>query len=67
MFQALSDSPADSQACGRIFARTMHPPVAGAAPVRKSGGKIRIGIRTDAPGMTAGCSDEGLEMRLARL
>jgi beta-glucosidase/6-phospho-beta-glucosidase/beta-galactosidase len=29
-------------------------------------GKIRIGIRTDAPGVANGCSDEGLEMRLAR-
>ncbi|GAA5129228.1 family 1 glycosylhydrolase [Luteolibacter yonseiensis] len=29
-------------------------------------GKIRIGIRTDAPDMTNGCSEEGLEMRLAR-
>lgn len=29
-------------------------------------GKIRIGIRTDAPGVANGCSSEGLEMRLAR-
>jgi beta-glucosidase/6-phospho-beta-glucosidase/beta-galactosidase/ABC-type amino acid transport substrate-binding protein len=29
-------------------------------------GKIRIGIRTDAPGVTNGYSNEGLEMRLAR-
>ena len=29
-------------------------------------GKIRIGIRTDAPGVANGCSNEGLEMRLAR-
>lgn len=29
-------------------------------------GKIRIGIRNDAPGVANGCSEEGLEMRLAR-
>ncbi|MBW8709068.1 MAG: hypothetical protein JF627_07405 [Alphaproteobacteria bacterium] len=46
MFQALSDSPADSQACARIFARTMHPPVAAPSPgpaARKAGGRIRLG------------------------
>ena len=30
MFQALSESPADSQTCARIFAAAMHPPAAGA-------------------------------------
>ena len=45
MFQALSESPADSQTCARIFAATMHPPAADAAPAfaRKAGGKIRLG------------------------
>jgi len=44
MFQALSESPADSQTCARIFAAAMHPPAADAAPVfaRKAGGKIRL-------------------------
>ncbi|WP_035608629.1 family 1 glycosylhydrolase [Haloferula sp. BvORR071] len=30
-------------------------------------GKIRIGIRTDAPGVSNACEAEGLELRLARL
>lgn len=30
-------------------------------------GKIRIGIRTDAPGLSGHCTGEGMEMRLARL
>jgi beta-glucosidase/6-phospho-beta-glucosidase/beta-galactosidase/ABC-type amino acid transport substrate-binding protein len=30
-------------------------------------GKIRIGIRTDAPGVSEKCTGEGLEMKLARL
>ncbi|WP_411827475.1 family 1 glycosylhydrolase [Luteolibacter sp. AS25] len=30
-------------------------------------GKIRIGIRTDAPGISPKCTAEGLEMRLAKL
>jgi predicted O-linked N-acetylglucosamine transferase (SPINDLY family) len=44
MFQALSDSPADSQTCARTFAAAMHPPVADAAPAfaRKAGGRIRL-------------------------
>ena len=44
MFQALSESPADSQTCARIFAAAMHPPAADAAPAfaRRSGGKIRL-------------------------
>ena len=29
-------------------------------------GKLRIGIRTDAPGVSENCTDEGLEIRLAR-
>ncbi len=32
----------------------------------KRRGKIRIGIRTDAPGISESCTAEGLEMRLAR-
>ena len=44
MFQALSESPADSQTCARIFAGAMHPPAANAthAFARKAGGKIRL-------------------------
>lgn len=30
-------------------------------------GKIRIGIRTDAPGVSGNCEAEGLELKLARL
>ena len=30
-------------------------------------GKVRIGIRTDAPGVSEKCTGEGLEVRLARL
>ncbi len=42
MFQALSENPADSQTCARIFANVTHPPAAETAPAfaRKSGGKI---------------------------
>ena len=32
----------------------------------KRRGRIRIGIRTDAPGVSENCTAEGLEMRLAR-
>jgi protein O-GlcNAc transferase len=44
MFQALSENPADSQTCARIFANVTHPPAAETAPAfaRKSGGKIRL-------------------------
>ena len=45
MFQALSDSPQDLQACARIYARDLHPP-APAAPhhlASRAGGKIRLG------------------------
>jgi ABC-type amino acid transport substrate-binding protein len=30
-------------------------------------GRVRIGIRTDAPGVSGNCTGEGLEIRLARL
>ncbi len=46
MFQALSESPADSQACARLFAGLLYPPLANAVPpdpARKTGGKIRLG------------------------
>ena len=33
----------------------------------KRRGKIRIGVRTDAPGVSSACEEEGLEMKLARL
>ena len=33
----------------------------------KRRGKVRIGIRTDAPGLSEKCTAEGLEIRLARL
>lgn len=33
----------------------------------KRRGKIRIGVRTDAPGVSSACTGEGLEVRLARL
>ncbi len=33
----------------------------------KRRGKLRIGIRTDAPGVSENCTAEGLEMKLARL
>ncbi|MFD2256278.1 family 1 glycosylhydrolase [Luteolibacter algae] len=33
----------------------------------KRRGKIRIGIRSDSPGLSSGCVGEGLEIRLARL
>ena len=44
MFQALSENPADSQTCARIFAAAMHPPAADAAPAfaRKAGSRIRL-------------------------
>ncbi len=32
----------------------------------KRRGKIRIGIRTDAPGLSESCTEEGMEIRLAR-
>jgi predicted O-linked N-acetylglucosamine transferase (SPINDLY family) len=46
MFQALSDSPADLQACARIYARDLHPPVEALPhnPVSRAGSsKIRLG------------------------
>jgi predicted O-linked N-acetylglucosamine transferase (SPINDLY family) len=43
MFQAVSDSPADLQACSRLYARDLHPQVAKAPVVRAAGGKIRLG------------------------
>jgi beta-glucosidase/6-phospho-beta-glucosidase/beta-galactosidase/ABC-type amino acid transport substrate-binding protein len=33
----------------------------------KRRGRIRIGVRTDAPGVSSACEEEGLEMKLARL
>jgi predicted O-linked N-acetylglucosamine transferase (SPINDLY family) len=46
MFQALSDSPADLQACARIYARDLHAPVAALPhdPAARAGSnKIRLG------------------------
>jgi predicted O-linked N-acetylglucosamine transferase (SPINDLY family) len=45
MFQALADNPQDLQACARIYARDLHPPVPGAAhhPASRADGKIRLG------------------------
>jgi len=43
MFQALADTPSDLQACARIYARDLHPPVAAAPHAREHSGKIRIG------------------------
>ena len=33
----------------------------------KRRGRIRIGVRTDAPGVSSSCAEEGLELKLARL
>ncbi|HVW75532.1 MAG TPA: tetratricopeptide repeat protein [Rhizomicrobium sp.] len=43
MFQALSDNPAELQACARIHARDLHPPVASAPHVRRPASRIRLG------------------------
>jgi predicted O-linked N-acetylglucosamine transferase (SPINDLY family) len=44
VYQAMSDRPADLQACSRIWAHDMYPPVAAADHVRAAHkGKIRIG------------------------
>jgi predicted O-linked N-acetylglucosamine transferase (SPINDLY family) len=43
MFQALADTPGDLQACARIYAQDIHPPIAAAPHTRANAGKIRIG------------------------
>jgi predicted O-linked N-acetylglucosamine transferase (SPINDLY family) len=43
MFQSVSESPADLQACSRIWTSNMYPPVPAAPHAPRNGGKIRIG------------------------
>jgi predicted O-linked N-acetylglucosamine transferase (SPINDLY family) len=45
MFQAVSDDPGDLQACARLYARDLHPPLPALPhdPAKWKGGKIRIG------------------------